>query len=167
MIKQVKFLMRRRNMFTVCVAQVILDLTLVDAGRRVWSPARSRQSWRSSGPIGTCCPASGPGEQLSASGCTRRRSPFASCSNALPVPWLCHGTSARASSSREKKKSRWYFIRAAYCLARLVTCRKSPDGRRKNIAIKRGESCTYGLFIFASFPLCFTYNLCGWYNELS
>lgn len=81
----------------------VTGLTLVYVGRQAWWPVRSRRSWRSFDLTGTCCPASDPDGRLSESGCTPHRPPFVSCSNALPVPWLCHGTSARASSSGEEE----------------------------------------------------------------
>lgn len=166
--------MRRRYMFIVCRKLIKLGLTLVYAGRRAWSPARSRRSWRSSGPIGTCCPASGPGERLSASGCTRRRSPFASCSNALPVPWLCHGTSARASSSNGEEEEKMVLLYPGGSLLRALNDAQKVAWR-KNGAIKR--SVNYYM-VFSHFALhsplvffCLRFlcardrnNLCRWWQ---
>lgn len=166
------FLMWRRNTFIV--TQTKLSLTLVYAGRRVWSPARSHRSSRSSGPTGTCCLALSPDERLSASGCTQRRSPFASCSNALPVPWLCHGTSARASSSSGEEEEEMVFLYPDSLLHAFSDVQKVAW--RKNGTIKRSESYyivfnllyTLYLYFLFTFPLCLrSYNLRRCYNELS
>lgn len=148
-----------------------MDLTLVYAGHRAWSPARSRRSWRSSGPIGTCCPASDPGEQLSASGCTRRRSPFASCSNALPVPWLYHGTSGRASSSSGEEEEEMIFLYPGSSPLRAFSDVQKAAWR-KNVAIKRSEDYYIVFYLLHALHVYFYIffvcrNLCRWYNEMS